>query len=91
MGVDVLAVMDDDRLAIGIAIDVAKTEFGVESWDLHLSKHDDARSAVRELIEAVSEVYGEEVSALCANRSPDCVSCRIQRAVARVTGATDGR
>lgn len=41
---------------------------------------------VVELIEAVSDVYGAEANARKSSCSPDCMSCRIQRAVVAVKG-----
>ena len=56
---------------------------------LPLSRVDDmteARAAVAELIEAVAGIYGADGNGGNGRCSPDCMSCRIQRALARAQG-----
>lgn len=86
--VDVLAVMDTDGRAIALYADTCvglrKTQ-----WEAHLRKHDEARDAVRELIEAVADVYGDpcvdEANAADDPCTPNCPSCRIRAALAQVS------
>lgn len=44
------------------------------------------RDAVAELIEAVAGIYGADGNGGNGRCSPDCMSCRIQRALARAQG-----
>lgn len=54
--VDVLAVMDTDGRAIAALIDSCSPgSLRQKQWDAHLVRHDEARAAVAELIEAVKE------------------------------------
>ena len=44
------------------------------------------RAAVAELIEAVAGIYGADGNGGNGRCPPDCMSCRIQRALARAQG-----
>lgn len=55
-GVDVLVVMDDDRIAVDEMAATAETEVGMDSWERQLERHDEARAAVAQLLKSAVEI-----------------------------------
>lgn len=77
---DVLA---DLRSVVRIA---KAASVGVTGNAPRIERAEKAIAAVAELIEAVAKIYGAYGNGGNGRCSPDCMSCRIQRALARAQG-----